>query len=184
MCFRPEIMVTDIAPPRRSMHAAAMINDMILFDGQRGCSGMTPVRRAQIENLYLDALVLADEAQQIFADSREAVVAAHDHELSVAAVTEAMMTATRLTHILAWLLHQRAVMAGEPGAYLDDVTMTLSDVAPADWSVCDQLDESIRRVTLASERLYQRIMLLDDLWSDPIMPSPVLAMLAELEARL
>lgn len=166
------------------MHAAAMISGVFHHDSKQAQQDMTPVRRAQIENLYLDTLVLADEAQQIFGDAREAMGTAQDRDLSVAAFTEAMMTATRLTHILAWLLHQRAVLTGEPGAYLGDIAMTLSNVTPADWSICDQLDAPMRRVTLASERLYQRIMLLDDLWGDPMMPSPVLAMLAELEARL
>lgn len=145
---------------------------------------MAPVRRAQIENLYLETLVLADEAQQIFADARDAMHLTTDPELSVAAFAEAMMTAARLTHILAWLLHQRAIIASEPSACLADSAMELADVAAADWSVVHRLDEPMRRVTAASERLYERINFLEDLWAEPLPVAPVQAMLADIALRL
>jgi regulator of CtrA degradation len=161
-----------------------MIEGIYHHEHMLGHDKMAPVRRAQIENLYRETLVLADEAQHIFADAREHLHADGDQELSVAAFSEAMMTAARLTHILAWLLHQRAVMAGEPGAYAGDSAANLAGVAAADWNICHQLDEPMRRVTAASERLYERITMLEDLWAEPRKLMPVQGMLAELAARL
>jgi regulator of CtrA degradation len=154
------------------------------FDRLNHRGNMMTVRRAQIENLYRETLQLAEEAQQIFAEARENAIFSKDQELSLAAFAEATMTAARLTHILAWLLHQRAVMSGEPGAYLSDSATDFTNIAPADWNICHQLDEPVRRVTAASERLYERVLLFQDLWDEPIGPSPVQRMLAELEARL
>lgn len=154
------------------------------FDRLNPHANMITVRRAQIENLYQETMLLAEEAQQIFAEAREKAIFAKDQLLSLDAFSEATMTAARLTHILAWLLHQRAVMSGEPGAYLSDSANDFTNVVAADWSICHQLDEPIRRVIAASERLYERILLFQDLWEEPCGPSPVQQMLTELEARL
>ena len=66
-----------------------------------------------VDSLYVEAMVLADEARSYF-DS-----AARDDRLGLEPVDrvgfscESLKVTTRLMHIIAWLLTQRAVTAGE-----------------------------------------------------------------------
>lgn len=177
-------MVTAIAKRCEPCHAVDMSNRMGQSSFTMSRDHVAPVRRAQIDSLYVDTLALVDEAQHIYAEARESIGQSVEQDLAVSAFSEAMMTAARLTHILAWLMHQRAVLAGEPGAHGMDSAVNLSDVAPADWSICHQLSEPMRRVTAASERLYERINFLEELWAEPRTSAPVQALLAELEMRL
>ena len=69
--------------------------------------------RRIVDGLYLDAMVLADEARSYFDDLGRA---ARDHLPPMARVgygCEAIKVTTRLMHVIAWLLTQRAVEAGE-----------------------------------------------------------------------
>lgn len=162
------------------------------FYGGRGDEAS--VRRAQIENLYVEILLLLDEAQPIFADARGQLLTTGNRELAVAALAEVMITSARMTHILAWLLHQRAAIRGGEGQEflisdsraLDkrDALMPLGDLVGTDWGVCGQLDEPIQRVIAASERLVERIVLIEKLWAETKARAPVQALLAQLEERL
>src|SRR4030095_10857080 len=66
-----------------------------------------------VDSLYVEAMVLADEARSYF-DS-----AARDDRLRLEPVDrggfscESLKVTTRLMHVIAWLLTQRAVTAGE-----------------------------------------------------------------------
>ena len=66
-----------------------------------------------VDSLYVEAMVLADEARSYF-DS-----AARDDRLGLEPVDrvgfscESLKVTTRLMHVIAWLLTQRAVTAGE-----------------------------------------------------------------------
>ncbi|NWN13409.1 DUF1465 family protein, partial [Escherichia coli] len=66
-----------------------------------------------IDTLYVEAMLLADEARAYFdelgRDEREALEALN----RVAFSCESLKVTTRLMHIIAWLLTQRAVDAGE-----------------------------------------------------------------------
>jgi regulator of CtrA degradation len=53
----------------------------------------------------------------------------------------------------------------------------------ADWAICADFDVSVRRIILASERLFERIAMLETGWEAPAV-APVQQMLARLEARL
>ena len=66
-----------------------------------------------IEELYSEALILADDARAAF-DLRFQDNAADCNDLTrVALSIEGLRTTTRLMHVLAWLLNHRAYMAGE-----------------------------------------------------------------------
>src|SRR5215212_1296997 len=73
-------------------------------------AGLTP---KLVDSLYVEAMVLADEARSYF-DS-----AAREDRLGLEPVDrvgfscESLKVTTRLMHIIAWLLTQRAVAAGE-----------------------------------------------------------------------
>jgi regulator of CtrA degradation len=137
---------------------------------------MAPVRRAQIDNLYHETLLLVDDAQQALADCRDALSRARDPEFAVAAMTEAMLTTSRLTHVMAWLLHQRAIIAEDPSAQVGDIATVLDEVTAADWTICHNLPPAMRNAVAASERLMERLILLDSLWSAPPADVPPVMM--------
>lgn len=144
-----------------------------------------PVHRAQVENLYVEAMLLADEAHAAFAAQRGAVESGRaDGLLQVGLACEALKTTTRLMHILAWLLHRRAMIAGDPGAGSNDSAARIGPPVPADWAVCLGFESHVRRIVAASERLFERIAAIEAGWDTPEAARPVQAMLAQIEARL
>ena len=146
-----------------------------------------PVLRAQVENLYVEAMVLADEAHAAFAAARDLGRidgARGDALLHVGLACESLKTTTRLMRIIAWLLHRRAMIAGDPGAGPEDSAARIGDPVAADWSLCDRFDMPLRRIVAASERLFARVAALEAGWRAPAAPPPVRAMLADLATRL
>jgi regulator of CtrA degradation len=128
-----------------------------------------PVQRAQVENLYVEAMLLADEAHAAFRAHRDFEAVARDPILQVGLACESLKTTTRLMHIIAWLLHRRA-MFGAP--------------VPADHALCAHFDDNLQRIVAASERLFDRIARIEAGWTADEAARPVQALLAQLEARL
>ena len=146
------------------------------------------VQRAQVENLYVEAMLLADEAHATFAAARERGMARGsvlngDALAQIALACESLKTTTRLMHIIAWLLHRRAMLAGDPGASANDSAARIGEPVAVDWDLCAGFDEPLRRIIAASERLFERIALLEAGWDAPAV-APVQQLLARLEARL
>jgi regulator of CtrA degradation len=139
--------------------------------------------RAQIENLYVDAMVLADEAYACFAAGRDLGGGTRGAADRVALACESLKTTTRLMHVIAWLLHQRAVIAGEPGAGAKDSAAELGDALPADPQLCAAFDPAVQRIVGESERLFDRVQRLDQQWRRAAAVPPVHTMLTALEAR-
>ena len=146
------------------------------------------VQRTQVENLYVEAMVLADEAHTAFASARDLGVVGEggkrDSLLQIGLACESLKTTTRLMHIIAWLLHRRAMIAGDPGAGPNDSAARIGEPVVADWALCLQFESPVRRIIAASERLFERIAVLEAKWEAPAVLPPVQAMLARLEARL
>ncbi|NVD44970.1 DUF1465 family protein [Qipengyuania atrilutea] len=70
------------------------------------------LNRQIVDDLYSEALLLADEARAVFdmrGGSDDALPATTKLALSV----EGLKTTTRIMHVLAWLLNQRAFFAGD-----------------------------------------------------------------------
>src|SRR3989344_4357396 len=147
-----------------------------------------PVRRAQVENLYVEAMVLADEAHTAFAAARDlgvvGVGGTRDSLLQIGLACESLKTTTRLMHIIAWLLHRRAMFAGDPGAGPHASAARIGAPLAADWDICAGFQTPVRRIIAASERLFDRIAAIEAGWASPPAPAPVHALLAQLEARL
>ncbi|SKB29575.1 DUF1465 family protein [Sphingopyxis flava] len=144
----------------------------------------SPVQRAQVENLYVEAMLLADEAHSAFAAAREFGAGRSDCLLQLSLACESLKTTTRLMHIIAWLLHRRAMIAGDAGAGPDDSAARIGEPIPADWTVCAAFDPNIGRIIAASERLFERIAGLEAGWNAAEAAQPVQAMLQQLAARL
>ncbi len=142
-----------------------------------------PVQRAQVENLYVEAMLLADEAHAAFAAQRNLGSVRGNAAAQIALACESLKTTTRLMHVIAWLLHRRAMFAGDPGAGPNDSAARIGEPVAADWELCAGFDAPIRRIIAASERLFERIAVLEAGWKAPPV-APVQALLARLEARL
>ena len=109
-----------------------------------------------IDGLYTEAMVLADEARSYFDSDRARQIAPAD--VAVAFSCESLKVTTRLMHVIAWLLNQKAIRAGE--IHSSDVMRELDELgyAPAtdDWMVC-RMPEEARALIVASEDLYYRV---------------------------
>ncbi len=143
-----------------------------------------PVQRAQVENLYVETMLLADEAHAAFAAQRDLGSARSDAASQIGLACESLKTTTRLMHVIAWLLHRRAMFAGDPGAGPNDSAARIGEAVAADWDVCAGFDAPVRRIISASERLFERIAAIEAGWQAPRAVPPVQQLLAELEARL
>ncbi|MBA3940924.1 MAG: DUF1465 domain-containing protein [Sphingopyxis sp.] len=145
------------------------------------------MQRAQVENLYVEAMLIADEAHAAFAAERDlgrvGGEGARDSLLQIGLACESLKTTTRLMHIIAWLLHHRAMIAGDPGAKPGDSAARIGEPVAADWSICDRFAAPVQRVIGASERLFERIARIEAGWDTPPV-TPVQQLFAQLQARL
>ena len=73
-----------------------------------------------LESLYIEAMILADEARSYF--DRDQMTVNLSPEISVAFSCESLKVTTRLMHSIAWLLNQKALLAGEISHY-DSLTV-------------------------------------------------------------
>jgi regulator of CtrA degradation len=115
-----------------------------------------------VDSLYVEAMVLADEARSYF-DSR-----GRDDRLSLDPVDrvgfscESLKVTTRLMHVIAWLLTQRAVAAGELSrAQAGEGERRLGDAPVTDADLFPRLPESAAGLVRASEELYDRVVRMD-----------------------
>jgi regulator of CtrA degradation len=135
-----------------------------------------------IDGLYTEAVLLADEARSYFdSDHARAITSA---EVAVAFSCESLKVTTRLMHVIAWLLNQKALRVGELAS--KDATEGLEELgyAPAtDGHWMDELPEDARSLILASEDLYYRVQRVSEsvVRAPEELPAP-LAMIARLRA--
>ncbi len=117
-----------------------------------------------IESLYEEALVLADETRNAFYLSSTDLASTPDNPTRLALSIEGMRTTTRIMHVLAWLLNQRAYLKGEltEAQVLRDGV--LGSDRPSDPEQMDQLEPETRALIADTERLYARVTRLDDNW--------------------
>lgn len=139
-------------------------------------SRTTNLSRPIIEALYTEALVLADEVRAVFAAGTREPLANEDAMMRLALSTEGLKTTTRMMHVLAWLLNQRALFAGElsEGQVRQHGTLPRDRIAePAQLAL---LEPETCALIAETERLHQRIARLDEAWrQDFEMASPARA---------
>ncbi|MFM7378866.1 MAG: DUF1465 family protein [Erythrobacter sp.] len=120
--------------------------------------------RPIIEALYTEALVLADEVRAVFAAGVREPLTGEDAFVRLALSTEGLKTTTRMMHILAWLLNQRALFSGE----LTENQVRLHGALPpdraSDESQLALLEPETRELIAETEKLHQRITRLDEAW--------------------
>lgn len=141
-----------------------------------------PLHRKLLDQLYLEAMLLADEARGYFdaggRDDRDAL----DPLQRVLFACESLKVTTRLMHVVAWLLTQRAVDAGElPPRDALDPARRLGDAPVSDADALVALPPVARDLIAASADLHRRVALLDEAQT---LPPPRANPVASLQARL
>ncbi|PCD02595.1 hypothetical protein COC42_14435 [Sphingomonas spermidinifaciens] len=118
--------------------------------------------RRLIDSLYTEAMLLADEARDYFDESGRADRDALAPLARVSFSCESLKITTRLMHVIAWLLTQRAVMAGELSA-VDalDGSRRLGDAPASEPAAVETLPPRARSLVEASSRLHWRVAQLD-----------------------
>ena len=139
-----------------------------------------------IDSLYTEAMILADEARAYFDEAGRDDRQGLEPFARVGFACESLKVTTRIMHIVAWLLTQKAVETGEiKSASGRRPERHLGHANDSDPAVVDQLPESAQRLINASTDLYSRIQRLDEGQRlDEPAPSPARALMGRLERDL
>ena len=132
--------------------------------------------RRLVDSLYTDAMVLADEARAYFDDYGRHERDELDPMSRVAFSCESIKVTTRLMHVIAWLLTQRAVAAGELSVEAArDPSRRLGPAPESSVATVADLPWSARGLVRASIALHKRVALLDaDEPAEPASPARAL----------
>jgi regulator of CtrA degradation len=139
-----------------------------------------------IDSFYTEAMLLADEARSYFDDAGRDDRALLDPFVRVGFACESLKVTTRIMHIVAWLLTQRAIETGEIGTIEGRrPERRLGHAQDSDPAVVTQLPHSAQRLIGSSIDLYARVKRLDEGNSaaEPIQ-SPARALMGRLERGL
>jgi regulator of CtrA degradation len=139
-----------------------------------------------IDSLYTEAMLLADEARSYFDEEGRDERVNLPPFVRVGFACESLKVTTRIMHIVAWLLTQKAVETGEissPDGRRPE--RRLGKASDSDPAVVVQLPDAAQRLVNSSIDLYARIKRLDEgqLLDEPVA-SPARALMGRLERDL
>src|SRR4051794_36247420 len=116
-----------------------------------------------IDSLYTEAMLLADEARSYFDDAGREERAALEPFARVGFACESLKVTTRIMHIVAWLLTQRAIESGEIASREGRrPERRLGNAQESDPVGVNQLPPAARRLINSSADLYARIKRIDE----------------------
>ncbi|HEY9580118.1 MAG TPA: DUF1465 family protein [Rhizorhapis sp.] len=111
-----------------------------------------------LDSLYVEAMVMADEARAYFDQQGDRDREEMDIMLRVSFSCESLKVTSRLMHVIAWLLTQRAVHNGElRWSDLANPRHHLGEAAASDTEVVGRFPFAARALISASEDLYERV---------------------------
>ena len=139
-----------------------------------------------IDSLYTEAMLLADEARAYFDEAGRDERQTLEPFARVGFACESLKVTTRIMHIVAWLLTQRAVESGE--LHFADgrrPERRLGHASESDPLVVGQLPPAAQRLVTSSVDLYSRVARLDQgaIDAEPAQ-SPARALMGRLERDL
>ncbi len=139
-----------------------------------------------IDSLYTEAMLLADEARSYFDDIGRGERANLEPFARVGFACESLKVTTRIMHIVAWLLTQRAIESGEiPLREGRRPERRLGHAQDSDQAVVVQLPEAAQRLINTSADLYARVSRIDEGQTETEVPqSPARALMGRLERGL
>ncbi len=139
-----------------------------------------------VDSFYTEAMLLADEARSYFDDAAREERIGLDPVSRVNFACESLKVTTRIMHIVAWLLTQRAIESGEiPSRDGRRPERRLGHAQESDPAVVARLPKEAQRLVAASSDLYVRVKRLDEgnLAEEPAL-SPARALMGRLERGL
>ena len=141
------------------------------------------LRGRLVNSLYTEAMLLADEARAYFEHQGRADREILDPLARVSLSCESLKITTRLMHVLAWLLTERAIEVGQMGA--DEAAAAarrLGDATPSDAASIEGLPAPAIVLIDASQDLYARVRRLETEAPESASGvSPALSLLDRLE---
>ena len=157
-----------------------------MTDSTDDAFAQTRITPRLIDSLYTEAMLLADEARGYFDEAGREERQSLAPLARVGFACESLKVTTRIMHIVAWLLTQRAVESGEIfSAEGRRPERRLGHANETDPLVTNQLPPSAQRLVTASADLYARVARLDQgAVDDQPVQSPARALMGRLERDL
>jgi regulator of CtrA degradation len=143
-----------------------------------------PLTAKLVASLYTEAMLLADEARSYFDLNGRTDRDSLDPIDRVGFSCESLKVTTRLMHVIAWLLTQRAVEAGELSrSHARKPARRLGEAPDSDEALVAKLPEAAVALIHASRDLYARVKRLDDVGVQSAEPqaSPARSLMSRLE---
>jgi regulator of CtrA degradation len=139
-----------------------------------------------IDSLYTEAMLLADEARSYFDDAGREERSTLEPFARVGFACESLKVTTRIMHIVAWLLTQRAIESGEiAGREGHRPERRLGHAQDTDPVVVGTLPPSAQKLINSSIDLYARVKRLDEGGLETeAAQSPARALMGRLERGL
>jgi len=156
------------------------------MDDSNGLAPKVRITARLIDSLYTEAMLLADEARHYFDDAGRDERAMLDPFARVGFACESLKVTTRIMHIVAWLLTQRAIESGEINSFDGRrPERRLGNAQDSDPAVVAQLPAAAQKLIESSSELYARIKRLDEGGIETDAPqSPARALMGRLERGL
>jgi regulator of CtrA degradation len=143
-----------------------------------------------VDSLYVEAMVLTDEARAYFDEISKGDRSLLEPVLRVSFSCESLKVTTRLMHIIAWLLayrtkHEDGFSSGEQYILPMETPFRLGRPVDSDPDVIDRLPVQARSIILSSVDLYMRVQRMDqDLKRPAAESSPARQLLHRLQSAL
>jgi len=176
-----------VDPRRVRAFPAAMNNgNLIVMDDSDMLRPQVRITSRLIDSLYTEAMLLADEARSYFDDAGRDERSTLEPFARVGFACESLKVTTRIMHIVAWLLTQRAIESGEiPGHGGRRPERRLGHAQDSDSLVVGTLPPSAQKLISSSADLYARVRRLDEGGLEAEAPqSPARALMGRLERGL
>lgn len=158
-----------------------------LWQHERMPEARLPLTAKLIASLYTEAMLLADEARSYFDSNGRSDRDSLAPIDRVGFSCESLKVTTRLMHVIAWLLTQRAVESGELSrAQARRPARRLGDAPDSDEALLPRLPENALALVNASRDLFARVKRLDEaggLGPEP-QASPARSLMSRLERSL
>ena len=170
-----------------AFHSLVMHGTFTIMDDSHRLTPEARITTRLIDSLYTEAMILADEARHYFDEAGRDERAMLDPFARVGFACESLKVTTRIMHIVAWLLTQRAIESGEiNGVEGRRPERRLGHAQDSDVLVVDQLPHAARDLINASADLYARVKRIDEgsIESDNAPISPARALMGRLERGL
>jgi len=130
--------------------------------------------RRLVDSLYVEVLVLADEARAYFDEAATADREALDPMMRVSFSCESLKVTTRLMHVIAWLLTHRACHRGEIRAVeLVEHRHRLGDAATSDPATIATFPFAAQKLIEASQDIYARVARLEGRMLGQLIEEPL-----------